>query len=268
MAQGTSAGIFGPQTGKNMEKAEKPDFRVIEYPFHLGDLVGGTTNLDDAQFGAYMRLLLANINAQASKGGLPDNEEVLRSYTRMGPKAWKKLWLLIGDKFVRENGKIFHPRVKETVNEIIKNSNTARANRLKGHNSDSTGVEQTKDPGPSNPLTHKPLNPKPIKNNSTLSDNSRAGVDNSTDESSSGFSILEKEGARHSPRRAFKIEFHLDDQTRDQGKKLCKDARPSALDFYAMCAEYDEWINKKGIDPDKPKAAFIGWLKKKCGVQK
>lgn len=241
-----------------MEKAEKPDFRVIEYPFHLGDLVGGTTNLDDSQFGAYMRLLLANINAQAKAGGLPDNQEILRSYTRMGPAAWKKLWLLIGDKFVRENGKIYHPRVNETVNEIIKASNAARANVLKKHERADTPVQPPKNAGFTNPETQKPRNHKPKEINSDSSDNTRAK------DSGSGFSILEKDGARLSPRGgAFNIEHHLDDPARDSAKRLCKCASPHALDFYAMCSEYNEWINKKGEIPNTPKGAFIGWLKKK-----
>lgn len=247
-----------------MDKPEKPDFRVIEYPFHLGDLVGGTTNLDDAQFGAYMRILLANINKQAKNGGLPDNLEVIRSYTRMGPAKFKKLWLLIGDKFVQEDGKIFHERVKKTVNEIINLSNTNRANRLKGWETEQTGVEQSNDQRKSNPLTQKPINPTTKDKNTDSSDNSRAGK-----KEGQGFSNSEKNGARHSPRGgAFNIEHHLDDSDRDAARLICKGAKPHALDFYAMASEYNAWINKKGVFPDYPKAAFMAWLKKKANPEK
>lgn len=231
---------------------EKPDFRVIEYPFHLGDLTGGTTNLDDSQFGAYMRILIANINAQATKGGLPDNEEVLRSYTRMGPAAWKKLWLLIGDKFVRENGKIYHKRVKETVNEIIKASNAARANRMKRKDSPSTGVLPGLDDGSTNPKTLKPLNHKPRERNSDSVGNIRA------EESGSGFSVSENgKGEAGLPARRFDIEFFLDDRERAE----CKALAPQ-WDFQNLMREYNQWIATKGI-PDKPVPAFKGWLKKK-----
>ena len=235
-----------------MEQPEKPDFRVIEYPFHLGDLVGGTTNLDDSQFGAYMRILIANINAQAKNGGLPDNEAVLRSYTRMGPAAWKKLWLLIGDKFVRENGKIYHKRVKETVNEIIKASNAQRAKVLKRNEGNHTAEEPQQGHGTTNPETQKPLNPKTIYKNPDSVPSTRAK------DSGSGFSILEN-GKAALPRGGFDIERHLTDQDRETAKGLCK---PNGWDFYYLLREYNDWIGKKGA-PDKPAAAFIGWLKKK-----
>lgn len=237
-----------------MEKPEKPDFRVIEYPFHLGDLVGGTTNLDDSQFGAYMRLLIANINAQAKQGGLTDNQEVLRSYTRMGPAAWKKLWLLIGDKFVHENGKIYHPRVKETVNEIIKASNAQRAKVLKRHEGDHTAEEPKNPSGTTNPETQKPKNQNPKERTPDSSDNSRAK------ESGSGFSILEKGGA--APSRgggAFDIERHLSDKDREQAKAM---ARVHGWDFYQLMRDYNTWIGTKGV-PDKPVPAFMAFVKKK-----
>lgn len=239
-----------------MEKPEKPDFRVIEYPFHLGDLVGGTTNLDDSQFGAYMRLLIANINAQAKQGGLPDNESVLRSYTRMGPAAWKKLWLLIGDKFVRDDGKIYHPRVKETVNEIIKNSNSQRAKALLKNDSDSAAAPPQDSAGGANPKTQKPINHKPRENNPE----SQIGSRESGDESGSGFSILEKGGAGRSP-RGFDIEHHLrDDRDREAAKAI---AKANGWDFYHLISEYNAWIAKKNEPPRKPVGAFLAWLKKK-----
>lgn len=244
-----------------MIEPEKADFRVLEYPFHLGDLVGGTTNLNDEQFGAYMRILLANIQAQARKGGLPDNLEIIRSYTRMGPATFKKLWLLIGEKFVHENGKIFHPRVKETVNEIINLSNTKRANKLKSLETGATDDKQPQDGGQSNPKTQKPNNQEShIKTLPDSESDTRAG--DKPSESGSGFSILEKggRGGAGAPGGAarFDIEHHLDDKTRKTVKGLCRE-----WDFYQLCQEYNQWIRGKGEVPDNPNAHFTAFAKKK-----
>lgn len=242
-------------------KPEKEDFRVVEYPIHLGDLLGGTGNLDDAQFGAYMRLLFANVQAQAKKGGLPANQQVLRSYTRMGPKAWEKLWLLIGDKFVQEGDLIFHPRVKEKVNEIINLSNTKRNNRMGNNNSESTAVNHPNIACRSNPKTHKPetknqeINPESYNNN-------RARESGGTGES--GFPFQENDGGAglrplgvHLP-KAFNIEYLLSDKDRETAR-----GHAPGWDLNNLIREYNAWVIDKAGAPDKPVPAFMGWLKKK-----
>lgn len=227
-------------------------FRVIEYPFHIGDLVGGTTNLDDSQFGAYMRLLIANI--QAGVEGLPDNEERLRSYTRMGPAAWRKFWNLVGDKFVRENGKIYHPRVKETVNGIINKSDIARANRLKCIEKGLTDVIPPSDDSATNPKTRKPENQesqKRIPNPDSDKNPARGQVE----PKDSGFLIRGLDSGS-----GFRIDHHLRDQARASVRKFAP-----GWDIYNLMSEYDAWIADKGQRPDNPEAGFIAWVKKKTG---
>lgn len=114
--------------------------RIIEYPFHLGDLVGGTTHLDNGEFGAYMRLLIAQI--QSPTHDLPADEEQLRRFARCTPKAWASLWPLIRDKFpAGEEGRLSNKRVKITIDSIIHRSSVARDNRLKRKDISPTDVK-------------------------------------------------------------------------------------------------------------------------------
>jgi uncharacterized protein YdaU (DUF1376 family) len=124
--------------------------RIIEYPFHLGDLIGGTAHLDNFEFGAYMRLMLANIQANE----LPNDQEILRRFARCTEKQWAKFWPLIKDKFPEtETGTLCNNRVQITIASIIHRSDTARANRLKNKGTDTTAVKRPLNGGPTNHIT-------------------------------------------------------------------------------------------------------------------
>jgi len=126
--------------------------RIIEYPFHLGDLVGGTTHLDNAEFGAYMRLLFANI--QSPSVDLPNDPEILRRFARCTDKQWAKLWPLIRDKFPEtEDGTFSNKRVQNTVASIVHRSDVARNNKLKGLGKQGTTDKRTNDGCPANHIT-------------------------------------------------------------------------------------------------------------------
>lgn len=126
--------------------------RIIEYPFHLGDLIGGTAHLDNAEFGAYMRLLLANIQAPNSE--LPDNLEELRRYARCTEKQWAKFWPLVERKFpLTGRGTRTNERVTDTVASITHRSNVARDNRLKRKGSGHTAVKPPKNEVSANHIT-------------------------------------------------------------------------------------------------------------------
>lgn len=127
------------------------DFRVIEYPFHMGDLIGGTAHLTNAQFGAYMRIILAMIQK-------PDGMRIeeIRSHSRVQGRYWADFWVLIGNKFVDKDGIITHKRVRETVRKIARKSSQNRDNVLKRHNSDSTDVLPKDNKRSTNHSTNKP----------------------------------------------------------------------------------------------------------------
>lgn len=137
---------------------DEEKFRVIEYPFHLGDLVGGTAHLTNAQFGAYMRLLFANI--QGDPEGIPLSK--VRAYSREG-RHFEAFWELVKDKFVEENGRVFNKRVRKTVRKLASLSAQNRDNRLKRNGSGSTTVQRNDDDRPTNHQTSKPINHKDNK---------------------------------------------------------------------------------------------------------
>ena len=129
-----------------------PDgFRVIEYPFHLGDLIGGTAHLTNAQFGGYMRIILAMIH---KPDGMTLKE--LRSYSRITGRYWPEFWELIGNKFVEKDGYISHKRVRDTVHKLARKSAQNRDNVLKRHNSDDTDVLPKDNERLTNHQTNKP----------------------------------------------------------------------------------------------------------------
>lgn len=217
-------------------------FRVIEYPFHIGDLVGGTTNLDDAQFGAYMRLLIANI--QAGTEGLDADQDVLRSYTRMTEKGWVKLWKLIGGKFVENGGKISHPRVAATILTIINKSDTARANRLKGLDTGTTDVQLPLDdsttPRGTNLKTSKPThNNKPL--DSIPANNPEGEV-----------SISSKP-------KVFGGPYRIMDVLSEKGRQAARAAAPG-WDISNLGRIYDQKIADGSFqEPRSPDHAFPAW---------
>lgn len=134
------------------EPDKAPDnFRVIEYPFHLGDLIGGTAHLTNSQFGAYMRLILALVNK-------PDGFTIkqAKAYSRITGRHWESFWAVVGDKFVEEDGKIHHKKVRETVYKIACKSVKNRANALERWNSDDANALPKESKRNTNHQTNKP----------------------------------------------------------------------------------------------------------------
>lgn len=129
-------------------------FRVIEYPFHLGDLIGGTAHLTNAQFGAYMRLLLASI--QAEPDGIPVKK--IQAYSCYNGRHFAEFWELIKDKFVEESGIIHNKRVRKTVCKLSCLSAQNRANRLKRNNPAPTTAQRNDNDRATNHLSIYPSN--------------------------------------------------------------------------------------------------------------
>lgn len=215
-------------------------FRVIEYPFHIGDLVGGTAHLDDAQFGAYMRLLIANI--QAGPDGLKSDQEVLRSYTRQTPKGWAKLWRLIGDKFEEKDGRVFNPRVAVTILNIINKSKDAQVKALKRWETPNAAALPEDSRGNANLKTSKPH--QPLNNN--LLDSEPARPQGEVSISSNG-------KARGGP-------FRIMDQISEQGRERARLAGPG-WDLQHLAGIYDQKIAEGTFQqPRNPDNAFAAWV--------
>lgn len=127
------------------------DYRVIDYSFHLGDLIGGTAHLTNAQYGGYMRILIAMVQKPE---GLTMKK--LKSYSRMTGRHWGDFWDVVGDKFVEKDGIIYHERVREQVRKQAYKSVQNTANALKRWNSDDADALPDESQGTTNHLTTKP----------------------------------------------------------------------------------------------------------------
>ncbi len=125
-------------------------FRVIDYPFHLGDLIGGTAHLSNAYFGAYVRILIA-LTAKHEGMGLAE----MKAHARLG-KHWPDFWGSICGKFTEEGGFFRNERVRQTVRHMAYVSFKNTDNALKGHNSQGANVLPSVGEGGTNLLTSKP----------------------------------------------------------------------------------------------------------------
>lgn len=216
-------------------------FRVIEYPFHIGDLVGGTAHLDDAQFGAYMRLLIANI--QAGPDGLKSDQEVLRSYTRQTPKGWAKLWRLIGDKFEEKDGRVFNPRVAVTILNIINKSKDAQVKALKRWEVANAAALPEDSRGYANLKTSKPH--QSINNN--LLDSEPANPP-------------QGEVSISSNRKAGGGPYRIMDHITERGRSDARSAAPG-WDLQHLAQIFDKKIaDASFMQPRNPDKAFSGWV--------
>lgn len=137
------------------------DYRVIEYPFHLGDLASGTAHLTNAQFGAYIRIILTLVNKHDGM-----TLEQIKKYSRMG-KHWQEFWILIEDKFILEGDMLIHKRVRETTHQMAYVSVKNALNALNKNNSDGANSEPKPASGCANHKTNKPIKNKNKKNGET-----------------------------------------------------------------------------------------------------
>jgi uncharacterized protein YdaU (DUF1376 family) len=76
----------------------------------IGDLVGDTMHLDDREFGAYIRLLIAQFNSK--HGALPNDNTVLARIAHSTPQNWHRIKGVVLAFFKHDaNGNLYHPRV-------------------------------------------------------------------------------------------------------------------------------------------------------------
>lgn len=92
------------------------DRRLPYFPVWLDDLFGSHAvrmlGQDPALLGGYLLLLFAQWSAPECS--LPADERELRKLSWLPPRAWKRLWSVVGSSFVpRTDGRLQHPRVEQ-----------------------------------------------------------------------------------------------------------------------------------------------------------
>lgn len=112
--------------------------RIHTVPLNLGDLMGGTSRMDAAEFGAYALLFLNCY--QDSTHILPLEEEKIRKLARCTPKVWERIRPVVMAKFVKKEDGYHHRRVEEEVQKMLQKSSKNSDNSLKRWNADNANA--------------------------------------------------------------------------------------------------------------------------------
>lgn len=146
--------------------------KIHTVQLHLGDLLEGTQDMDNGEYGAYVALFLAFYN-------LPDQEfeKDDRRMARMAKcdsREWRRVKNKVLSKFVDLGTKVTHNRVKKDVELYSQKSEINKLNALKRHNSthanahaksmrNASETDATQDPRPKtqDKKDIKPLTPLP-----------------------------------------------------------------------------------------------------------
>lgn len=107
--------------------------KILTVPFHLGDLIKDTYQMDAAEFGAYMRLLMAHYSF--GEGGIPQDEIQLQKLCNCSTKVWGRVRDSILSKFTWKDGVGIHKRVVEEILNHQRRVANARANGQKSKGS-------------------------------------------------------------------------------------------------------------------------------------
>lgn len=127
---------------------------VIQIPFHIGDFLSGTMNMDGTEIGAFWLLCVAHYQAGAE--GLPDDDRQLARIAKVTSRVWARVRPIVQQKFDIIDGRWTQKRVLEVLQKIANKSAENSANSLKRWNSDNANAL----PSQSQPKT---INHKPIK---------------------------------------------------------------------------------------------------------
>lgn len=110
--------------------------------FYGSDFVGDTMELDAAEVGAYVLLLIAQWNRKGKS--LPDDPKKLQRITRTG-RNWPKIWASIQHFFDKDEDGIFQPRCRLDAQNVARKSevnahNGARGGRAKALKNNKPGL--------------------------------------------------------------------------------------------------------------------------------
>lgn len=224
---------------------------IIRFPFHIGDFLSGTLQMDAAEIGAYTMLIVAHY--QAGEYGLPDDDARLARICHCTEKVWKRLRVTLAEKFTISNGRWVHDKVVETLQGIEERSENATENADKRwENERQKRLDFNSQKAPD-------LNDKSLKNIEQGHANAYANHQPLSKDDKTPLppsAVDNPTGKVWVCGKVFDIADHLGDA---EWRVMLE--THSAWDRFALCRRYNAWIATLGNLPRKPRRAFLGWLK-------
>lgn len=104
--------------------------KIHTIPLNIGDLLGGTQDMDAAEFGAYCSLFMACYTVKDHRLDANDKAGLAR-IARCTPKVWSRVSVKVLKKFRQEGGFLYHDRVLLVVSKLERLSSKNRDNALK-----------------------------------------------------------------------------------------------------------------------------------------
>lgn len=124
-------------------------------PLNVGDFLRDTQELNDAEGGAYIFILIALWGSK--EGRLPNNPAVLRRIARCGPKKWVSTWAALAPYLEVSEEWISHKRVSSERQKVAEKVAKNRANGKKGGEANALNYHET---GEANALAKASANEK------------------------------------------------------------------------------------------------------------
>lgn len=249
--------------------------KSYDFPFHIGDFLGGVISMDAAEVGAYTMLFVAHY--QAGLDGLENDETKLARIAKCTPKVWQRVRSTVLAKFYLEGDRWKHAKVIEVLNLKGITSANQRANSLERwnrHDADGMRSDENKSASEKPSLTNSDFEAKPLNGNGR---GHAAGIPTFSPRERDRISPLTplRENLT-SGKRDFKNfseeRSEKDDSGADAAKPfridlLLKDADLRQLgavapqwDKYVLQREYDDRVNSgRFARPRYPATAFLAW---------
>lgn len=98
-------------------------------PLHMGDLIQDTYHLSAAEFGAYVRLIVAHYRYGVD--GIPDQDELLRKLAGCTGRQWPQIRPMVEPFFTLQDGVWLQKRVLQVLQAMQAKSHHNRDNALK-----------------------------------------------------------------------------------------------------------------------------------------
>lgn len=108
--------------------------KIHTVQLHLGDLIEGTQDMDNGEYGAYVRIFLSLYNQPDQTSDLDPTR--LARIAACSPKEWRRVRDKVLSKFEKNDQKITHIRVKNDVEKYHKKSVKNKSNALKRYETD------------------------------------------------------------------------------------------------------------------------------------
>ena len=154
-------------------------------PLWVSDFLGDTLDLDSAEVGAYLLLLMA----QWQRGGnsLPDDEKKLQRVARCG-RNWAKVWAAIERYFDRDENGVFNKRLRFEAQNVAAKRDVNSQNGARGGTAKALKRKNAELANASNSLQRNASKPEPEPKATSVAVRAQA-----QDEAKSGHDLTDRE---------------------------------------------------------------------------